>query len=217
MMMVQWSLVRGKLHIGETEVLQHHGQRGICVFFFGQMGLMAGLAYRVLSSTGLNMASEPRFRKMQRRASSGFTAKGLQFLEQQRCAPLTHLQKKDTSMRSRPSYPSLLAAATLLILVSPLLLAEFDKPDKLPAESVTVKKLEAKVAETEGTSGLEDEVKIRLLDFYRKALDNLKTAASDIQAAAEYTRLMEEAPFRITTQRDATVDLQSQAADTLDV
>ncbi len=111
----------------------------------------------------------------------------------------------------------LLIAAALLILFSPLLLAEPDEPDLLPSTSVTIEKLEAKVAETEAMSELGDETKKKLLDLYRKALGNFNTAASDTQAAEGYMRIMEEAPARIKAQREATLDLLArEPADALD-
>ncbi len=120
-------------------------------------------------------------------------------------------------MRNRLPFPLLLIAAALLIHFPPLLLAEPDEPDPLPSASVTIEKLEAKVAETEAASGLGEEAKKQLLDLYRKALDNLKTAVSDTQAAEGYTRIVEEAPARIEAQREAMVDLQArEPADALD-
>jgi potassium efflux system protein len=115
-------------------------------------------------------------------------------------------------MRNRLPFSLLLAAAALLILASSLSLAEPDEPDPLPTASVMAEKLEAKIAETEAASGLGEEAKKRLLDLYRKALDNLKTTNSDTQAAESYARIIDEAPGRIEAQRAATVDLQAQEA-----
>ena len=118
---------------------------------------------------------------------------------------------------NRLPFPLLLIAAALLILFSPLLPAEPDESDPLPSTSVTIEKLEAKVAETEATSELGDETKKKLLDLYRAAMDNLKAAASDTQAAERYTRIVEEAPARLESQREAMVDLQArEPADALD-
>jgi potassium efflux system protein len=118
-------------------------------------------------------------------------------------------------MIDRLPFRLLQAAAALLILVSPLSLAELDEPDALPTASVSTERLEAKVAETEAASGMGDETKKQLLDLYRKALDNLKTTASDTQLAEEYTRIVEEAPARIGALRAATADLLSRdPADT---
>jgi len=113
-------------------------------------------------------------------------------------------------MRNRFSFPLLQAAAALLILFSQLLLAEPDEPIPLPGASVTIEILEAKVAETEAASGLGEEAKKRLLDLYRKALDNLKTVDSDTQAAERYTGIIDEAPVRIEVQREEMVDLQGK-------
>ena len=115
-------------------------------------------------------------------------------------------------MRNRLPFSLLLAAAALLILASSLSLAEPDEPDPLSTASVMAEKLEAKIAETEAASGLGEEAKKRLLDLYRKALDNLKTTNSDTQAAESYARIIDEAPGRIEAQRAATVDLQAQEA-----
>jgi len=97
-----------------------------------------------------------------------------------------------------------------MMLASSRLLAEPDEAEPLPAASVTTEKTEAKVAETEAASGLGEETKKQLLDLYRKALDNLKTAASDTQAAETYMRIIDEAPARIEAQRAATVALQGK-------
>jgi len=113
-------------------------------------------------------------------------------------------------MRNRLPFPLLLAAVGLLALASPLLLAEPDEPDLLPTASVTTEKLEAKIAETEAASELGEEARKQLLDLYRKALDNLKTADSDTQAAEVYTRIIDEAPARMEAQREALVALQGK-------
>ena len=105
----------------------------------------------------------------------------------------------------------------LLALASPVSLAEPDEPEPLPTASVTAEKLEAKVTETEAASGLGEEAKKLLLDLYNKALDNLKAAASDTQAAEEYARIVETAPARIEVLRKAVADLQTgDPADGLD-
>ena len=46
-------------------------------------------------------------------------------------------------MRNRLPFPLLVAAAVLLVLVSPTLPAEPDEPEPLPTASVTAEKLEA--------------------------------------------------------------------------
>ena len=74
-------------------------------------------------------------------------------------------------MRNRLLFPLLLATSALLILASPLLLAEPDESDQLPTASVTTGKLEAKVAEAEAASDMEEEARKQLLDLYGKALD----------------------------------------------
>ena len=113
-------------------------------------------------------------------------------------------------MRNRLPFSLLLAVAVLLIFVSPLSLAEPDEPEPIPAASVTTEKLDAKIAEVEAASELGEEAKKQLLDLYRKALENLKTAESDTQAAESYTRIIDEAPARIEAQREATIDLQGK-------
>jgi len=120
-------------------------------------------------------------------------------------------------MRNRFPFPLLQAAAALLILFSPLLLAEPDEPIPLPGTSVTIEILEARVAETDAASGLGEELKKQLLDFYRKALDNLQNEASETQATERYARIIDEGPARIEVQREAMVDLQArEPADGLD-
>ena len=113
-------------------------------------------------------------------------------------------------MRNRFLFPLLFAAAALLVLSSPLLLAEPDEPDSITSASVTKEKLEAKVAETEAASGLMEEAKKELLGLYREALINLEAAASDTQAAKEYSRVMDTAPARIEVLRGAVADLQTR-------
>ncbi len=75
---------------------------------------------------------------------------------------------------------------------------------------MTTGKLEAKIAETEAASELGEEAKKQLLDLYRKALENLKTAASDTQTAEEYARVVDTAPARIEALREATAELQGK-------
>ena len=113
-------------------------------------------------------------------------------------------------MRDRFLFPLLLAAAALLVLSSPLLLAEPDEPDPIASVSVTKEKLEAKIAETEAASEPEEAEKKELLELYRKALVNLEAAVSDAQAEAEYSRIMETAPARIAVLREAVEDLQTR-------
>jgi len=113
-------------------------------------------------------------------------------------------------MRTRLPFPLLLAAVAILLLASPLLLAEPDEPDPITFASVTKEKLEAKVAETEAAPEPEEEEKKELLELYRKALANLKAAASDAQVEEEYSRIMETAPARIEVLREAVADLQTR-------
>ena len=113
-------------------------------------------------------------------------------------------------MRNRLPFSLLVAAAALLILASSLSLAEPDEPVPIPVASVTTGKLEAKIAETEAASELGEEAKKQLLDLYRKALENLKTAASDTQTAEEYARVVDTAPARIEALREATAELQGK-------
>ena len=113
-------------------------------------------------------------------------------------------------MRTRLPFPLLLAAAAILLPASPLLLAEPDEPEPITSASVTKEKLEAKVAETEAAAEPEEEEKKELLELYRKALANLKAAASDTQAANECARIMETAPARIEVLRAAVADLQKR-------
>ena len=113
-------------------------------------------------------------------------------------------------MRKRLLFPLLLAAAAILLLASPLLLAEPDEPDPITSSSVTKEKLEAKVAETEAASGLVEEAKKELLGLYREALVNLEAAAFDTQAAKEYSRVVDTAPARIEVLREAVADLQTR-------
>jgi len=117
---------------------------------------------------------------------------------------------KEKGVRYRLSFPVLLTVAVLLLLASPLLLAEPEEPDPLPTASVTAEKLEAKVAEAEAASGLGEEAQKKLLDLYHRALDNLKTAAADTEAAEEYSRIVETAPARIEVLREAVADLQTR-------
>lgn len=120
-------------------------------------------------------------------------------------------------MRNRLPFPLLLAAAAILFLASPLLLAEPDEPDPIPSTSVAKERLEAKVAETEAASGLEEEAKKELLGLYREALANLEAAALDTQAAKEYSRAVDTAPARIEMLREAVADLQTRdPADGID-
>ena len=112
-------------------------------------------------------------------------------------------------MRNRLLFPLLLAAAAVLLLASPLLLAEPDEPDPIPFASVTKETLEAKVEETEAASGLVEEAKKELLGLYREALVNLEAAAFDTQAAKEYSRVVDTAPARIEVLREAVADLQT--------
>ena len=128
-----------------------------------------------------------------------------------RRGPVVLMRILSIGMRKLISFPLLLATATLLILASPLLPAEPDEPEPLlPTVSVTTEKLEAKLAETDAASELGEEARKQLLDLYREALDNLKTADADTQAAQGYTRIIDEAPARLEALRAVTMDLQGR-------
>ena len=60
-----------------------------------------------------------------------------------------------------------------------------------PPGSVTQEILEAKIAEVEAATGIEEEARSKLVELYRKALSNLQTASSNARAAEDFRRAAE--------------------------
>ena len=71
-----------------------------------------------------------------------------------------------------------------------------------PPGSVTQEILEAKIAEVEAATGIEEEAKSKLVELYRKALSNLQTASSNAQAAEDFRRAAETAPAEVQALRE---------------
>ncbi|MGB5831463.1 MAG: hypothetical protein WBG92_05660 [Thiohalocapsa sp.] len=67
----------------------------------------------------------------------------------------------------------------------PILCQEAPFRDESPG-FVTEETLEAKIAEAEAATGIEEQAKTALVGLYSKALGNLRVASSSVQAAANY-------------------------------
>ncbi len=115
--------------------------------------------------------------------------------------------------------PRLFLPAALVLLLCPCPGVCQDEPAAVSAPgSVTVGTLEARVAEVEAATGIEEQAKTKLLELYRKALGNLQTASSNAEATEGFRRAGETAPARIQAIREA---MEKAAAtppeDTLDI
>ncbi len=78
--------------------------------------------------------------------------------------------------------------------------------------------LEARIAEVEAATGIEEQAKAKLLELYRKALGHLRTARSNAQAAEIFRQTAETAPARVQKIREAMAEAgSSPPEDTLEV
>jgi potassium efflux system protein len=84
-----------------------------------------------------------------------------------------------------------------------------------PPSGVTADVLQSRIAEAESATGVTDQAKARLLELYRKALGNLETAASNLQAAEDFRRAAEAAQLQIQEAQDEPSSLPPE--DTLEV
>ena len=109
-------------------------------------------------------------------------------------------------------------AALLLLLTTQPALGEDPPATAAPPGSVTQEILEAKIAEVEAATGIEEEAKNKLVELYRKALSNLQTASSNARAAEDFRRAAETAPAEVQAIRE---EMEEAAAlppeDTLDL
>ena len=90
----------------------------------------------------------------------------------------------------------------LMLVIQPALGEDAPSTNASPG-SVTPEVLEAKIAEVEAATGMEEQTKTRLAELYRKALSYLQAARSNSQAAEEFRRAATTAPVKIQLLRDA--------------
>jgi potassium efflux system protein len=98
---------------------------------------------------------------------------------------------------------AVLCAACYFILASGVAYSEPEQDDfaSLPSTLVAPAVIESRLAEVEASSSLEEQVKSRLLEYYRKALSNLQTADSHAERAASFEQAAESAPEAIGAPR----------------
>jgi potassium efflux system protein len=105
----------------------------------------------------------------------------------------------------------------VLLTTQPALGEDPPATAELPG-SVTQEILEAKIAEVEAATGIEEEAKSKLVELYRKALSNLQTAGSNAQAAEDFRRAAQTAPAEVQTLREELDKADSPTPeDTLEV
>jgi len=94
-----------------------------------------------------------------------------------------------------------IAALLVLLPIQPAL-CEDPSAAATPPGSVTQEILEAKIAEVEAATGIEEQAKGKLVELYRKALSSLQAASSNAQAAGDFRRAAETAPAEVQAIRD---------------
>ena len=99
------------------------------------------------------------------------------------------------------SLPVLLPLAILLLL-SQAVHCQEPVGDVLTPGLVTQDVLEGKIQEVESTADMDEQVKTKLADLYRKALSNLGTASSNLEAAEAFRRAAQTAPVQIQSIRE---------------
>jgi potassium efflux system protein len=107
-----------------------------------------------------------------------------------------------------------ITALILLLSLRPGLCRE-TPADASAAGPVEASVLEAKINEIEAAAGMEEEAKAKLVELYRKALGNLKEAASNAEAAEEFRRAVETAPSRIQALREEVAASTASPAEEL--
>ena len=100
--------------------------------------------------------------------------------------------------RIAPALRRLFSIAALLVLlpIQPAL-GEDPPTATAPPGSVTQEVLEAKIAEVEAATGIEEEARTKLVELYRKALSNLQEASLNARAAEGFQRAVETAPAEV--------------------
>ena len=110
-----------------------------------------------------------------------------------------------------PSLP-IIAALVLLLFLRPGVGEDAPVAVSVPG-SVTTTVLEAKVAEVEAASELQDDAKADLLSLYRQALSNLQAAASSTEAAQAFEQARQTAPAETQAIREKMDESQAVAPE----
>jgi potassium efflux system protein len=110
-----------------------------------------------------------------------------------------------------------IAALALLLSLSPAMFQDMPVAATLP-EAVTTATLEAKLAKIEAAAGVEEEVRTKLIELYRKALGNLQDASSNAKVAADFQSTAKTAAARIVAIREQIAESATVTAeDDLDI
>jgi potassium efflux system protein len=118
-----------------------------------------------------------------------------------RAAPVSvAAARRAAAQRARS--PWSIVALVLLLTTQPALCQE-PPATAAPPGSVAQETLEAKIAEVEAATGIEEEARTKLVELYRKALSNLQTASSNARAAEDFRRAAETAPAEVQALREA--------------
>ena len=116
-------------------------------------------------------------------------------------------------MKQRNLFLLFTAGLVCLAIMHPLLAAEDSTVSSQLQGTVTQEVIESKVAEVEAGTGLEEQAKEKLLQLYRKALSNLKTAALNEKSALAFQQSTKNAPATIEQLRKQTDEINADLAE----
>ena len=110
-----------------------------------------------------------------------------------------------------------IAAVLLLLTLQPATGQDAPSTDTRPG-SVTQEILEAKIAEVEAATGMEETARSQLVEHYRKALSNLQTAGANLRAAEDFRLAAQSAPAEVEAIRQQMEEAAAQPPeDSLDL
>ena len=98
-----------------------------------------------------------------------------------------------------------------LCVFAGLAAAEDDVSDQPASASVTQEMIQSRIAETEASSGLDEQSKSSLLELYQKSLSNMQETLSSEEAARTFQQMAEVAPEEILRIRE---EIATQYSDT---
>jgi potassium efflux system protein len=105
-----------------------------------------------------------------------------------------------------------IAALALLLIIQPAMGQDDPLAEARPG-AVTEAMLEAKIAEVEAATGIEETARAALVERYRKALSNLHRAGANAQAADDYRQAARSAPALIQAIRQQTDEVAARAPE----
>jgi hypothetical protein len=105
-----------------------------------------------------------------------------------------------------------IAALALLLIIQPAMGQDDPVAEARPG-AVTEAMLEAKIAEVEAATSIEETARAALVERYRKALSNLHRAGANAQAADDYRQAARSAPALIQAIRQQTDEVAARAPE----